>query len=192
MILISCHYIFNTGLFLCVGLLNTFRHLSLSLHRLETEQNPWVCLTSALLAYSSSLAQINIGNEVLTMCRSLYTTKHKLNPQVRVWVSSSLHTSSTDRMFNVKKIICEDAENAPNFVLDLCAFPVTCYCEFSSAMLIVAWHSHFTCVYFSALGTFRLCCWTLGLGCLLWSWWQRARMSICANWPRIRSKTSLM
>uniref|UniRef100_A0A8C2PVB1 NBAS subunit of NRZ tethering complex n=1 Tax=Cyprinus carpio TaxID=7962 RepID=A0A8C2PVB1_CYPCA len=106
-----------------------FQHLMLLLQawppvtdksRLETEQNPWVCLTSALLAYSSSLAQINIGNEVLTMCRSLYTTKHKLNPQVRVWVSSSLHTSSTDSMFNVKKIICEGAENAPNFVLDLC------------------------------------------------------------------------
>uniref|UniRef100_A0A8C1T3G6 NBAS subunit of NRZ tethering complex n=1 Tax=Cyprinus carpio TaxID=7962 RepID=A0A8C1T3G6_CYPCA len=104
-----------------------FQHLMLLLQawppvtdksRLETEQNPWVCLTSALLAYSSSLAQINIGNEVLTMCRSLYTTKHKLNPQVRVWVSSSLHTSSTDSMFNVKKIICEDAENAPNFVTE--------------------------------------------------------------------------
>uniref|UniRef100_A0A8C1T569 NBAS subunit of NRZ tethering complex n=1 Tax=Cyprinus carpio TaxID=7962 RepID=A0A8C1T569_CYPCA len=124
-----------------------FQHLMLLLQawppvtdksRLETEQNPWVCLTSALLAYSSSLAQINIGNEVLTMCRSLYTTKHKLNPQVRVWVSSSLHTSSTDSMFNVKKIICEDAENAPNFVLDLCAFPVTeevCDSELLSLLL---------------------------------------------------------
>uniref|UniRef100_A0A8C1T3R8 NBAS subunit of NRZ tethering complex n=1 Tax=Cyprinus carpio TaxID=7962 RepID=A0A8C1T3R8_CYPCA len=79
-----------------------FQHLMLLLQAWPpTEQNPWVCLTSALLAYSSSLAQINIGNEVLTMCRSLYTTKHKLNPQVRVWVSSSLHTSSTDSMFNV-------------------------------------------------------------------------------------------
>uniref|UniRef100_A0A8C1LQR9 NBAS subunit of NRZ tethering complex n=1 Tax=Cyprinus carpio TaxID=7962 RepID=A0A8C1LQR9_CYPCA len=86
-----------------------FQHLMLLLQAWppvtdkKTEQNPWVCLTSALLAYSSSLAQINIGNEVLTMCRSLYTTKHKLNPQVRVCVSSSLHTSSTDSMFNVKK-----------------------------------------------------------------------------------------
>lgn len=75
----------------CVGggLLNTFKHICLSLHRLETEQNPWVCLTSALLTHSSSFSQINIGNEVLTMCRSLYPTKHKLNPQVRLWVSSS-------------------------------------------------------------------------------------------------------
>uniref|UniRef100_A0A8C1T5E1 NBAS subunit of NRZ tethering complex n=1 Tax=Cyprinus carpio TaxID=7962 RepID=A0A8C1T5E1_CYPCA len=101
-----------------------FQHLMLLLQAWppvtdkKTEQNPWVCLTSALLAYSSSLAQINIGNEVLTMCRSLYTTKHKLNPQVRVWVSSSLHTSSTDSMFNVKKIICEDAENVTEEVCD--------------------------------------------------------------------------
>uniref|UniRef100_A0A8C2PVG0 NBAS subunit of NRZ tethering complex n=1 Tax=Cyprinus carpio TaxID=7962 RepID=A0A8C2PVG0_CYPCA len=101
-----------------------FQHLMLLLQAWppvtdkKTEQNPWVCLTSALLAYSSSLAQINIGNEVLTMCRSLYTTKHKLNPQVRVWVSSSLHTSSTDSMFNVKKIICEGAENVTEEVCD--------------------------------------------------------------------------
>uniref|UniRef100_A0A672QJE5 Neuroblastoma-amplified sequence n=1 Tax=Sinocyclocheilus grahami TaxID=75366 RepID=A0A672QJE5_SINGR len=62
-----------------------FQHLMLLLQAWPpTEQNPWVCLTSALLAYSSSLAQINIGSQVLTMCRSLYPTKHKLNPQVRV------------------------------------------------------------------------------------------------------------
>lgn len=177
------HVITSLALFLSVGL---------SLHRLETEQNPWVGLTSALLAHTSSLSQINIGDEVLIMCRSLYPTKHKLNPQVRVCVSSSLHTNATDSMFRVKKKRCKDAENASTFVIDLCAFPVTCYCECSSAMLIIAWHSHFTSVYSSALGTFALCCWTLGLGCPLWSWWQRARMSICANWPRIRSKTSLM
>ncbi|XP_056125295.1 NBAS subunit of NRZ tethering complex isoform X1 [Rhinichthys klamathensis goyatoka] len=67
-----------------------FQHLILLLQawppmtdksRLETEQNPWVCLTSALLTHSSSFSQINIGNEVLTMCRSLYPTKHKLSPQ---------------------------------------------------------------------------------------------------------------
>ncbi|XP_005160753.1 NBAS subunit of NRZ tethering complex isoform X1 [Danio rerio] len=67
-----------------------FQHLMLLLQawppvtdksRLETDQNPWVCLTSTLLVHSSSVSQINIGNEVLSMCRSLYLTKHKLNPQ---------------------------------------------------------------------------------------------------------------
>uniref|UniRef100_A0A673JN30 Neuroblastoma-amplified sequence N-terminal domain-containing protein n=1 Tax=Sinocyclocheilus rhinocerous TaxID=307959 RepID=A0A673JN30_9TELE len=105
-----------------------FQHLMLLLQawppvtdksRLETEQNPWVCLTSALLAYSSSLAQINIGSEVLTMCRSLYPTKHKLNPQVRVWVSSSLHTNRTDSMFKVKKRICVTEEVCDSELLSL-------------------------------------------------------------------------
>lgn len=59
--------------------------------------------TSALLAHSSSLSQINIGDEILSMCRSLYPTKYKLNPQVRVCVSSSLHTNGTDSVFRVKK-----------------------------------------------------------------------------------------
>ncbi|KAI2652066.1 Neuroblastoma-amplified sequence [Labeo rohita] len=76
-----------------------FQHLMLLLQawppvtdksRLETEQNPWVCLSSALLAHSSSLSQINIGSEVLTMCRSLYPTKHKLNPQCIGYISSLL------------------------------------------------------------------------------------------------------
>uniref|UniRef100_A0A3B4BNR5 Neuroblastoma-amplified sequence N-terminal domain-containing protein n=1 Tax=Pygocentrus nattereri TaxID=42514 RepID=A0A3B4BNR5_PYGNA len=45
--------------------------------------NPWVCLTSALLTHCSG---VRIGDEVLDMCRSLYTSKHKLPPQVRVRV----------------------------------------------------------------------------------------------------------
>ncbi|TRZ02436.1 hypothetical protein DNTS_034478 [Danionella cerebrum] len=54
-------------------------NICLSLFR--TDQNPWLRLTSALLTHSSSFSQINIGNELLSMCRSLYSTKHKLNPQ---------------------------------------------------------------------------------------------------------------
>ncbi|XP_059368565.1 NBAS subunit of NRZ tethering complex-like [Carassius carassius] len=49
--------------------------------RLETEQFPWVGLTSVLLAHSSSLYQFNIWDDVLTMSRSPYLTKHKLNTQ---------------------------------------------------------------------------------------------------------------
>uniref|UniRef100_A0AAR2K9U6 Neuroblastoma-amplified sequence N-terminal domain-containing protein n=1 Tax=Pygocentrus nattereri TaxID=42514 RepID=A0AAR2K9U6_PYGNA len=47
------------------------------------KHNPWVCLTSALLTHCSG---VRIGDEVLDMCRSLYTSKHKLPPQVRVRV----------------------------------------------------------------------------------------------------------
>nr|XP_055042803.1 NBAS subunit of NRZ tethering complex [Misgurnus anguillicaudatus] len=76
-----------------------FQHLMLLLQawppmtdkgRLETEQNPWVCLTSALLAHSSSISEINVGNEILVMCRLLYSTKHKLNPQCIGHISSLL------------------------------------------------------------------------------------------------------
>ncbi|XP_051954373.1 NBAS subunit of NRZ tethering complex [Xyrauchen texanus] len=58
--------------------------------RVETKQNPWVCLASALLKYSATIFEINIGNEILTMCRSLYPTKHKLNPQCIGHISSIL------------------------------------------------------------------------------------------------------
>ncbi|KAI7799761.1 putative neuroblastoma-amplified sequence [Triplophysa rosa] len=56
----------------------------------ETEQNPWVCLTSALLTHSSSFSEINVGNEILTMCRSLFPTKHKLIPRCIGHISSLL------------------------------------------------------------------------------------------------------
>uniref|UniRef100_A0A672QK13 Neuroblastoma-amplified sequence n=1 Tax=Sinocyclocheilus grahami TaxID=75366 RepID=A0A672QK13_SINGR len=109
-----------------------FQHLMLLLQawppvtdksRLETEQNPWVCLTSALLAYSSSLAQINIGSQVLTMCRSLYPTKHKLNPQVRV-VTFTLHllpalklmTESEDE--HLRKLTQDQIKNITDEVCD--------------------------------------------------------------------------
>uniref|UniRef100_A0A8C5A8F3 NBAS subunit of NRZ tethering complex n=1 Tax=Gadus morhua TaxID=8049 RepID=A0A8C5A8F3_GADMO len=48
-----------------------------------TERNPWVVLSSALLALSQSPeVQVDLGQEVLSMVRSLYRTKHKLPAQV--------------------------------------------------------------------------------------------------------------
>ncbi|KAL7888773.1 hypothetical protein AOLI_G00037470 [Acnodon oligacanthus] len=73
-----------------------FQHLMLLLQawppvtdksRLESEQNPWVCLTSALLTHCSG---VRIGDEVLDMCRSLYTSKQKLHPQCVGHISSLL------------------------------------------------------------------------------------------------------
>ncbi|XP_036438220.1 neuroblastoma-amplified sequence isoform X2 [Colossoma macropomum] len=55
--------------------------------RLESEHNPWVCLTSALLTHCSGVL---IGDKVLDMCRSLYTSKHKLHPQCIGHISSLL------------------------------------------------------------------------------------------------------
>ncbi|TSL47625.1 Neuroblastoma-amplified sequence [Bagarius yarrelli] len=53
----------------------------LGLYRLESELNPWVCVTSAVLTHCSDWGNVDVGQEILTMCRSLYTTKHKLNTQ---------------------------------------------------------------------------------------------------------------
>ncbi|KAL6485773.1 hypothetical protein MHYP_G00051650, partial [Metynnis hypsauchen] len=73
-----------------------FQHLMLLLQawppvtdksRLESEDNPWVCLTSALLTHCSG---VRSGDEVLDMCRSLHTSKHKLHPQCIGHISSLL------------------------------------------------------------------------------------------------------
>uniref|UniRef100_A0A4W4GXW6 Neuroblastoma-amplified sequence n=1 Tax=Electrophorus electricus TaxID=8005 RepID=A0A4W4GXW6_ELEEL len=48
-----------------------------------SEQNPWVCVTRGLLTHCSGSAEVNMGDEVLSMCRTLYPTRHKLNTQVR-------------------------------------------------------------------------------------------------------------
>ncbi|XP_062324282.1 NBAS subunit of NRZ tethering complex-like [Osmerus eperlanus] len=48
----------------------------------ETERNPWVVWTSALLSHcQGSEVQLDLGVEVTAMCRSLYPTKHKLPAQ---------------------------------------------------------------------------------------------------------------
>ncbi|XP_070705315.1 NBAS subunit of NRZ tethering complex [Pempheris klunzingeri] len=48
----------------------------------ESERNPWVVLTSALLTRcQGSEAKLDLGQQVVTMVRSLYNTKHKLPAQ---------------------------------------------------------------------------------------------------------------
>ncbi|KAG5277190.1 hypothetical protein AALO_G00114610 [Alosa alosa] len=57
----------------------------------DPERNPWVSLTSSLLTHSSPGSKvINLGDEVLAMCRSLYPTKHTLPPQCVSRVSTLL------------------------------------------------------------------------------------------------------
>ncbi|KAF7694273.1 hypothetical protein HF521_008026 [Silurus meridionalis] len=79
-----------------------FQHLMLLLQawppvtdegRLESEQNPWVCVTSGVLSHCSTWSNISPGSEILAMCRSLYTTKHKLNPQCIGHISTLLLNS---------------------------------------------------------------------------------------------------
>lgn len=72
----------------------TFRGLSvlLSVCRAESERNPWVVLTSALLTRcQASEVKLDLGQQVVTMVRSLYNTKHKLPAQVNIKHSLGNH-----------------------------------------------------------------------------------------------------
>uniref|UniRef100_A0A4W6EJA0 NBAS subunit of NRZ tethering complex n=1 Tax=Lates calcarifer TaxID=8187 RepID=A0A4W6EJA0_LATCA len=49
----------------------------------ESERNPWVVLTSALLTHcQGSEVKLDLGQQVVNMVRTLYNTKHKLPVQV--------------------------------------------------------------------------------------------------------------
>lgn len=63
---------------------HTFVSLCFSLVcRAESEHNPWVVLTSALLTRcKGSEVKTDLGQQVVTMVRSLYNSKHKLPVQV--------------------------------------------------------------------------------------------------------------
>lgn len=51
--------------------------------RAESDHNPWVVLTSALLTHcQGSEAKIDLGQQIVSMVRTLYNTKHKLPVQV--------------------------------------------------------------------------------------------------------------
>uniref|UniRef100_A0A672GZU8 Neuroblastoma-amplified sequence N-terminal domain-containing protein n=1 Tax=Salarias fasciatus TaxID=181472 RepID=A0A672GZU8_SALFA len=51
---------------------------------LKEERNPWVVLTSSLLTLcQGSEVKLDLGQQVVSMVRSLYSTKHKLPAQVR-------------------------------------------------------------------------------------------------------------
>lgn len=59
------------------------RPVFLSVSRAESERNPWVVLTSALLTCcQGSEVKPDLGQQVVTIVRSLYNTKHKLPVQV--------------------------------------------------------------------------------------------------------------
>lgn len=57
--------------------------VSLSVSRAQSERNPWVVLTSALLTRcQGSEGKLDLGQQVVTMVRSLYNAKHKLPAEV--------------------------------------------------------------------------------------------------------------
>lgn len=53
--------------------------------RSQSERNPWVALTSALLTRcQGSEVKLDLGRQVVAMVRSLYNTKHKLPAPVSI------------------------------------------------------------------------------------------------------------
>lgn len=57
--------------------------ISLSVSRAESERNPWVALTSALLTHRQAPeCKLDPGQQVVGMVRSIYNTKHQLPAQV--------------------------------------------------------------------------------------------------------------
>uniref|UniRef100_A0A3Q1FX53 NBAS subunit of NRZ tethering complex n=1 Tax=Acanthochromis polyacanthus TaxID=80966 RepID=A0A3Q1FX53_9TELE len=54
-----------------------------------SDQNPWVLLTSALLIRCRD-SEVDLGQQVVAMVRSLYSTKHKLPAQCVSYISSLL------------------------------------------------------------------------------------------------------
>lgn len=67
----------------------------LSVSRAESERNPWVVLTSALLTHcQGSEVKLDLGQQVVNMVRTLYNTKHKLPVQVII------------RTYNQNRLLC--------------------------------------------------------------------------------------
>nr|XP_006006206.1 PREDICTED: neuroblastoma-amplified sequence isoform X2 [Latimeria chalumnae] len=56
----------------------------------NTERNPWVQLGTTMLSKSTGEQKGTMGNEVLKICRSLYSTKHKLSVECIKHVNISL------------------------------------------------------------------------------------------------------
>lgn len=73
-----------TLVFTVLLLLLSLHSVTLSLScRAQSERNPWVVLTSALLTRcQGSGVELDLGQQVVAMARSLYRTKHKLPAQV--------------------------------------------------------------------------------------------------------------
>uniref|UniRef100_A0AAY5EXF8 Sec39 domain-containing protein n=1 Tax=Electrophorus electricus TaxID=8005 RepID=A0AAY5EXF8_ELEEL len=84
-----------------------------------SEQNPWVCVTRGLLTHCSGSAEVNMGDEVLSMCRTLYPTRHKLNTQVRcIGHISSLLLNGSFRLAGLKLMAESGDEHLLKLTLD--------------------------------------------------------------------------
>ncbi|XP_068433221.1 NBAS subunit of NRZ tethering complex isoform X2 [Clinocottus analis] len=77
----------------------------------ETERNPWVVLTSALLTRCQAPeVRSDLGQQVVTMVRSIYTTKHKLPAQCIRHVATLLLQDQHSLQLPALKLMTESGD----------------------------------------------------------------------------------
>ncbi|XP_047429612.1 NBAS subunit of NRZ tethering complex [Mugil cephalus] len=77
----------------------------------ESERNPWVVLTSALLTCcQGSEVKLDLGQQVVTMVRSLYNTKHKLPVQCVRQIATLLLQSRPSLQQPALKLMSESGD----------------------------------------------------------------------------------
>lgn len=75
----------------------------------SSDQNPWVLLTSALLTYCQG-SEVDLGQQVVSMVRSLYKTKHKLPAQCVGHISSLLLKNQPILQLPALKLMSESGD----------------------------------------------------------------------------------
>eukprot|EP00064_Thunnus_orientalis_P010348 superscaffoldBa00001399_g10374 len=77
----------------------------------ESERNPWVLLTSALLSHcQGSEVKLDLGEQVVTMVRSLYNTKHKLPAQCIRHIATLLLQDQPSHQQPALKLMAESGD----------------------------------------------------------------------------------
>ncbi|XP_041814881.1 neuroblastoma-amplified sequence [Chelmon rostratus] len=77
----------------------------------QSERNPWVVLTSALLTRcQGSEVRLDLGQQVVTMVRSLYNTKHKLPAQCIRHITTLLLQSQPSLQQPALKLMAESGD----------------------------------------------------------------------------------
>ncbi|XP_058468732.1 NBAS subunit of NRZ tethering complex [Solea solea] len=77
----------------------------------ESESNPWVVLTSALLTHcQGSEGELDLGQQIVTMVRTLYNTKHKLPVQCIKHIAALLLQNQSNLQQPALKLMAESGD----------------------------------------------------------------------------------
>ncbi|KAG7508827.1 neuroblastoma-amplified sequence [Solea senegalensis] len=77
----------------------------------ESESNPWVVLTSALLTHcQGSEGELDLGQQIVTMVRTLYNTKHKLPVKCIKHIAALLLQNQSNLQQPALKLMAESGD----------------------------------------------------------------------------------